>query len=230
MAAARCLLLFALVCLAAPAIAAERLKPIAPPREAVPAPVPTPAEAASHADLARVCALVRCRTERREIRLIAQDGGAFGVENDLFPYVDDTGGVVIYAGEAFEVSLDRADPSKLAFGRLVPRVSADGLSGYRAPRPGDAPPTGPALLSFQLTQESGKPNMMLAVRNDTGVPLKFDATMYVPTREGLRTHKTSTCAIMPGTMGYEMWPHPVIMLVLSNFRRVKGGGATISCE
>jgi len=178
--------------------------------------------------LAPICAKVPCRTESHEIRVNAEDGGAFGLNNELFPYADGDGAVIIYVGEAFEVSLDRADVSKPQFVRLVPHVNREGLTGYHAPGPNEPPPTGPAILSLELRQTEGKADMMLMVRNDTGVPLKFDALMAVPSREGVRHAHTSICAVMPGMMAFESWPHPVMMLVLTNFHRVEPG--TMTCD
>ena len=138
------------------------------------------------------------------------------------PYVDEEGVVALYAGEAIEISFDRNALTHPKFVRTIDRVDLEGLKGYQADAPPPDPAT-PAILSLELRQTEGKPDMTLVLRNETGVPLKYDLTMFVPTAEGIKSAHTSACPVLPGMMGDEFWPHPVVMLLMSNFRKADTG-------
>jgi len=105
--------------------------------------------------------------------------------------------------------------------RVLDHVNFEGLKGYHPDAPPPDPST-PAIVSFEF-QPSGDGNgMKLMLRNDAGIALKYDATMFVPARDGVESAHTSMCPILPGMMGDENWPHPVVMLLLSNFRKADG--------
>ena len=144
------------------------------------------------------------------------------------PYVDEHSSVSIYAGEAIELSLDRNDVTRPKFLRTIEHVDTQGLKGYQKNAP-PVDPSAPALLSLEFRQSADKPSMSLVLRNETGVPLKYDVTMFVPTPDGMKSAHTSTCPILPGSMGDESWPHPIAMLLLTNFRRADMDGA-FTCE
>jgi hypothetical protein len=170
-------------------------------------------------DPAAACAHLTCRTVARDLALRDKDGTPIHLNTATVPYVDDDGRVALYAGETVEISFpDRADLSHPKFVRVLDKIDETGVSGYRKDA---AAPTGPATLMLQLKQDDGKPDMMLLLRNDTGVPLKYDAEMFVPTAQGVDRAHTSTCMLLPGTMGFESWPHPVAMLLLSGFHKVE---------
>lgn len=178
--------------------------------EDAPAPAPT---------LAEYCAGHPCRTETHEIRLIANDGGSFGVMTQTYPYVDGEGSIVIYAGEAIAVSFpDPNDFSKVQFLRTMQNMDEAGAA------------PGAAVLTVELKQRDGQAGMMMKLRNATGVALKFEATMYVPARDGLHSAPTSMCTLLPGMFNTEGWPHPVAMIVLSHVRKVDVASGGISCS
>jgi hypothetical protein len=60
--------------------------------------------------------------------------------------------------------------------------------------------------------------MSLQVANELPVTIKYDALMFVATPEGPRPARTSSCPVLSGTTGFETWPQPLTMLLLSNFR------------
>jgi hypothetical protein len=181
-------------------------------------------QAQGQVELAQICAKVVCRAERREIRLRAE-GGTAVVMTEMFPYVDTEGSIVIYAGEAFSVSFpDPNDPSKPRFLHTIADIDNAPLPAANEPR----------ILMLQFGQIEGDTGMMLTMRNATGVALKFDAIMYVPTRNGMGSASTSICALLPGMFNTESWPHPVAMLVLNHIRKVDvtpnaDGVVTMSC-
>lgn len=72
-------------------------------------------------------------------------------------------------------------------------------------------------LSFFQDQklEDGKA-MMLTIHNKLKGRLYLEALMTVPQSKDI--HKTSILPIEPGLTNYESWPHPIVQLVLRNFR------------
>ncbi|HWA88390.1 MAG TPA: hypothetical protein VG889_00030 [Rhizomicrobium sp.] len=126
------------------------------------------------------------------------------------------GKVSIRPGEAFEIVFpDRNDLSHPQFSRVIDHVD-DNVKGFREP-PADAPPpTGPALMSFEFKKDGDM--LVLLIRNDTGVKIKYSATMTVSTSRGDRSAHTSICPSFPGMMGSERWMDPIATLELSDFR------------
>jgi hypothetical protein len=93
------------------------------------------------------------------------------------------------------------------------------------------PNIGKADILFSFTQETdgkGNPFMMLSVQNKLHRGFSYDALMTVPTKkEILATHVLPVGASLSN---FESWPHPIVQLVLRNFRffdgPTKSGGAT----
>ena len=87
-----------------------------------------------------------------------------------------------------------------------------------------------ADILFSFTQETdGKGNlfMMLSMQNKLSRGFSYDALMTVPTKkEILETHVLPVGAHLSN---FESWPHPIVQLVLRNFRfsgsQAKGGEA-----
>ncbi|HUM06796.1 MAG TPA: hypothetical protein VLT90_15125 [Terriglobales bacterium] len=76
-----------------------------------------------------------------------------------------------------------------------------------------------ADVQFGFTQEKAGDGifmMMLTVQNKTDRRLSYEALMTVPKREGIL--KTSVVPIEPRLSSFESWPHPIVQLVLRNFR------------
>lgn len=75
-----------------------------------------------------------------------------------------------------------------------------------------------ADIAFNFTQEliNKKLVMMLVIQNRLKRQLFIDALMTLPNKKGL--FKTSIVPIEKGLSDYEMWPHPIVQLVLRNFR------------
>lgn len=184
---------------------------------------PAPAAPPAIDALTAACAKMTCRTAERRLQLLTKDGAIAKVMTAKAPYVDEKGNVSLYADEAIEISFaDRNDLAHPLFVRVLDKIDLQGLKGYQP----DSPPPDPAtdaILSLELRQEVAKPNMALTLRNETGVAIKYDVTMYVPTPQGMKPAHTSTCPLLPGTVGDESWPHPIALIVLSNFRRANSG-------
>ena len=76
-----------------------------------------------------------------------------------------------------------------------------------------------ADVAFKFTQEvsDGRPTMMmLVIQNRLKRRLFLDALMTVPNKKGI--YKTSIVPIEKGLSNVESWPHPIVQLVLRNFR------------
>ncbi len=93
------------------------------------------------------------------------------------------------------------------------------------------PDGGKADILFSFTQQTGEKGnlfMMLSVQNKLNRGFSYDALMTVPTRK--ETLKTHVLAVEARLSNYESWPHPIVQLVLRNFRfsdsPAKSGGAT----
>ena len=93
------------------------------------------------------------------------------------------------------------------------------------------PNMGKADVLFSLTQETdgkGNPFMMLSVQNKLHRGFSYDALITVPTKkEIVETHVLPVEALLSN---FESWPHPIVQLVLRNFRfsdsPAKDAGAT----
>ncbi len=93
------------------------------------------------------------------------------------------------------------------------------------------PDGGKADILFSFTQETdgkGNPFMMLSIQNKLHRGFSYDALMIVPTKkEIIETHVLPVDARLSN---FESWPHPIVQLVLRNFRfsdnPAKSGGAT----
>jgi hypothetical protein len=76
-----------------------------------------------------------------------------------------------------------------------------------------------ADVIFKLTKQretNGDGTMLLTIQNKLKRPVLMDALMTVPGRKGV--YKTSILPVRPGLTNYEAWPHPIVQLVVRNFR------------
>lgn len=73
------------------------------------------------------------------------------------------------------------------------------------------------IIEFNQNAENRKDiQTNLIVKNPFNKKLNYDAVMYTPTRQ--QWQRTSIIAILPDLLGYEIWPHAIITLVLDNWR------------
>lgn len=70
-------------------------------------------------------------------------------------------------------------------------------------------------FNFTQPKELGA-GMMLTVQNKLKQKLQVEGLMKVPGKEGI--FKTSVLPIEAGLSDFESWPHPIVQLVLRNFR------------
>jgi len=131
------------------------------------------------------------------------------VDNDRFyeetfdhvPYVADND-VYLFAGEAFgiDVTVTEGEISHIAYERDWAKADVE----------------------LRFTQEKSKNGwmMMLVIRNKMKRRLYLDAVMTLPGKDGLFT--TNVLPIEPNLSDFEEWPHPIVQLVLRNFRFSEG--------
>jgi len=70
-------------------------------------------------------------------------------------------------------------------------------------------------FSFVQPKELGA-GMMLTIQNKLKQRLQVDALMTIPGKQEI--FKTSIVPIEAGLSDFESWPHPIVQLVLKNFR------------
>ena len=122
---------------------------------------------------------------------------------DRVPYVANNE-VYLFAGETFGINVTVAD-------NQITRISY-------------ARDSAKADIEFKFSQEKS-PNgllmMLLMTRNKLKRSLFLDAVMTVPKNKGI--YKTSILPVKPGLKNVESWPHPIVQLVLSEFRFSENG-------
>jgi len=107
--------------------------------------------------------------------------------------------VCLFAGEAFGIDVK-------IVGSEIARIA------YR-------PEAASGDVDFRFSQEktpSGPMTMLLSTRNRLKRTLFFDALMTVPEKEGI--FETHVLPVAPMLTNFESWPHPIVQLVLRNFR------------
>lgn len=121
---------------------------------------------------------------------------------DKIPYVIGSN-VYLFAGENFGINATITD-------NQISRITYQ-----RDPAKSD--------VGFTFTQEKSPsgPVMMLVTRNRLKRRLFFDALMTVPEKKEI--YKTSVLPVEPNLSNFESWPHPIVQLVLRNFRFSKEG-------
>jgi hypothetical protein len=132
-----------------------------------------------------------------ELKLRVDKDHYYDQKFERVPYVAD-GDVYLFVGEDFGVNVT---------------VAGGGISQivYQ-------PDLKKADIDFKLTQEKapGGFMMLLVTHNKLDRKLLFDALMTVPGKQGV--YKTSVLPVEAKLSNYESWPHPIVQLVLRNFR------------
>lgn len=116
---------------------------------------------------------------------------------DRVPYVA-VNEVYIFAGEFFGITA------------TITENEISRITYQRDPRKAD--------VEFKFTQEISPTGsmMLLMTRNKLKQKLFFDALMTVPQEKEI--YKTTVLPVKPALSTVESWPHPIVQLVLRNFR------------
>lgn len=156
--------------------------------------------------LKELCKRTKCRPPG-VIKLRTQ-GRVTEFEHAGAPYVEGNV-VIVMPGDAFDIELDFSTDGKLV----------------QASLPNDAPRKDHRLhIEFNQSQEDE--SMLLSIRNDTAATIKYKAVMGL--LDG-RIVETSSCPVMAGLSAFEVWPHPISQLILTNFRQL-GESDNKTCE
>ncbi len=125
---------------------------------------------------------------------------------DRVPYVAEND-VYLFAGETFGINV------------AITSNQISRIIYQRDPAKAD--------VEFTFTQEKSStgPMMMLVTRNRLKRRLSFDALMTVPEKKEI--YKTSVLPVEPNLSNFESWPHPIVQLVLKNFRFSENGSKRI---
>jgi hypothetical protein len=83
------------------------------------------------------------------------------------------------------------------------------------------------LLSFEQKKLGAQTSMVLRVDNRFARDLKYRAGMELPRRSGFKG--TSSCAVMAGKFGLELWPNPIVSVMMKDFRFLEAG-AKVPCD
>jgi len=184
-----------------------------------------PAEAARAQSLEEACVRTTCRTQSRELQF-KLSGGTVSMQTDLLPYADE-GNIFLYPGDTieFDFAADGKSMDAPHFSRLVDHLEDPKLGNGALVA---ATPRADSRANFSVQFLQDGTGMTLKVKSDIGYYVKYDVTMFVPEKEGLKQSDTSSCPVIPFGAGYETWPHPIAMIALSGFHIVAGGD--LSCR
>ena len=116
---------------------------------------------------------------------------------DHVPYVVDND-VYLFVGETFGVNV------------TVTENEVSHIAYERNPAKGDVE------LRFTQEKSQGDWMMILVIRNKLKRKLYLDAVMTLPWKDELFT--TNVLPVEPNLSDFESWPHPIVQLVLRNFR------------
>jgi len=121
---------------------------------------------------------------------------------DRVPYVAENE-VYLFAGETFGVNV------------TITESQLSGITYQRDPSKAD--------VALAFTQESSAKGwiMMLVIQNRLKRKLYLNALMTLPGKKEI--FNTSVLPVEPNLSDYESWPHPIVQLVLRNFRFSENG-------
>jgi hypothetical protein len=139
---------------------------------------------------------------------MGKDRAPLNVRVPRTPYADGIT-VIVVSGESFTITGDQRD------GTLVNLRLAEG-----------APGADTIEVRFEQIDMGSGPAMVLTVKNHFALPLKYRALMKVPGRPGL--YRTSSCPVMAGLQGTELWPQPIAAIFMRELRFVPAG-TRVSC-
>jgi len=154
-----------------------------------------------------MCKKVGCAFDVR-IVLKRKDGSIFDRSFRTVPVVQPTG-VSVYAGQSVLFEAD---------------VQDDRLSNFKPVKSIEHPEK---TISATLKQNSDG-SMTLALRNPFRRPMKVAMGIMPLDRDSLL--KTSSCPVLAGLMGFELWPYPIFQVWLGNIRLLENSSSIICSE
>ena len=132
-----------------------------------------------------------------KLKLHVDDERYYEQSFDRIPYVSGND-VYLFVGEAFGINVTATENeiSHIAYERNPAKADVE----------------------LRFTQEKTQSGwmMMLVIRNKLKRRLYLDALMTIPGKEGV--FRTTIVPVEPNLSDFESWPHPIVQLVLRNFR------------
>jgi hypothetical protein len=132
-----------------------------------------------------------------KLKLHVDDERYYEQSFDRIPYVSGND-VYVFVGEAFGINVTATENeiSHIAYERNPAKADVE----------------------LRFTQEKSQNGwmMMLVIRNKLKRRLYLDALMTVPGKEEIL--KTNVLPVEPNLSDFESWPHPIVQLVLRDFR------------
>lgn len=123
-------------------------------------------------------------------------------EFSAIPYVAENG-VYLFSGESFGINF-------VTHGDRITEV-------VYQPDPSKAD----IYFDFKQQRSQNKPMMLLVIRNTLKHRIQLDALMTVPGDKEVR--QTDVLPVEAGHSNTESWPHPIVQLLLRNFRFSENG-------
>lgn len=154
-------------------------------------------------EVRELCRKVACRPST-QVRLVIPGGEVVDGTVMMSPYVvDDVLSVV--PGETLYVEGD-VEADRLVRLRVVPAIAAPERT-----------------VTVRFSQEPGGPGhmMLLTVKQETGRIMRYRAGIAILGTEDV--YDTSTCPVHSGVPVMEMWPDPIVHVLLGEFRLLDPG-------
>lgn len=132
-----------------------------------------------------------------KLKLHIDDKRYYEQSFDRIPYVSGND-VYLFSGEAFGINVTAAENE-------ISRIAYE-------------PDPAKADVELRFTQEKSENGwmMMLVIRNKLKHRLYLDALMTIPGKEEILN--TNVLPVEPNLSDFESWPHPIVQLVLREFR------------
>ncbi len=159
-----------------------------------------------------ICSEVFCR-EAKTISLKDEEGNVFDLVLEAPSPVIVDGMVMLFPGDRVYVEAE-IKKKKLVNLKAVSEITD---------------PSRTLVFDFSQKEMGGISNMVLNVKNPFEMVIKYHADMSMPGKEGF--YQTSSCPVLPKIQGFEMWPHPIVQMFISDLRVYNDKASKkLSCE
>ncbi|MEE8294617.1 MAG: hypothetical protein V3R64_02795 [Sphingomonadales bacterium] len=149
--------------------------------------------------LVEYCKTAECRTDLNFV-LRLEDGMGLEYAPALAPPAVNDGFLIIYPGEELFIEAEKSETGPINLKLVKENTNPE------------------RTFIFKFFQSEGT-DMMLSVTNPFDKMLKYQALMVLP--EDGNLYETSSCAVMAGLMGFEMWPQPIFQLIIADMKFVE---------
>jgi hypothetical protein len=152
-----------------------------------------------------------------EIPFVSQDGLQLFPGESVVVAISEDGRATV---ESHGPAQDIITPQKLR--RAINEMNAHMQSSGSDVAPGTIDPISEqrpqGRLRISMLQVPGSEDTVVLIENGYGRQIDYTAVMQVPGRQ--QPESTTVCEILPRLMALEHWPHPIVVIVLDDFRFV----------